>query len=73
VHKFQGLREKAEQLKASANSKYKQLCFAEAIEEYTAALETCPLCYSKERSILYSNRAAAYLYQVRHAAARHSH
>lgn len=26
---------------------------------YTLGLQTCPLAYSKERSILYANRAAA--------------
>lgn len=28
---------------------------------YTQGLRTCPLAYSKERSILYANRAAAKL------------
>ncbi len=36
----------------------------EAEESYTAALKVCPVCYSKERSILFSNRAAARLHQV---------
>ncbi|XP_016118265.1 tetratricopeptide repeat protein 1-like [Sinocyclocheilus grahami] len=35
----------------------------EAEESYTAALKVCPVCYSKERSILFSNRAAARLHQ----------
>lgn len=36
----------------------------DAEESYTAALRLCPVCYSKERSILFSNRAAARLHQV---------
>lgn len=36
----------------------------EAEESYTAALRACPVCYGKERAILFSNRAAARLHLV---------
>ena len=41
---------------------------AEAEEWYTSALGGCPVCYSKERAVLFSNRAAARLHLVMHYA-----
>ncbi|TRZ03803.1 hypothetical protein DNTS_027795 [Danionella cerebrum] len=35
----------------------------EAEESYSAALRLCPVCFSTERSVLFSNRAAARLHQ----------
>lgn len=49
----------AENLKQTGNDLFKNGEFVPAISQYTKALEICPLAYSKERSILYANRAAA--------------
>lgn len=49
----------AEKLKQDGNEKFKNELFLEAIELYTSALRLCPPCYNNDRSILYSNRAAA--------------
>lgn len=49
----------AENLKQAGNDLFKNGEYVEAISKYTQALQTCPLAYGKERSILYANRAAA--------------
>ncbi|XP_020289762.1 tetratricopeptide repeat protein 1 [Pseudomyrmex gracilis] len=49
----------AETRKQAGNDFYKKGEYVEAISRYTEGLQTCPLVYSKERSILYANRAAA--------------
>ncbi|KAF5908894.1 tetratricopeptide repeat protein 1-like, partial [Clarias magur] len=46
-------------LKEKGNAQFKNREYAEAQKSYTAALAICPVCYSKDRSILFSNRAAA--------------
>ncbi|XP_064181279.1 tetratricopeptide repeat protein 1 [Anguilla rostrata] len=46
-------------LKEAGNGQFKKGEHTEAEASYTAALGVCPVCYSKERSILFSNRAAA--------------
>lgn len=51
------------ELKEKGNTQFKSGEHVEAEESYTAALKVCPVCYSKERSILFSNRAAARLHQ----------
>ena len=61
---LQELKDKAQQLKESGNTKFKQQCYSESIDDYTEALSICPLCYKKERAIMYSNRAAAHVYLV---------
>ncbi|XP_076179884.1 tetratricopeptide repeat domain 1 [Ptiloglossa arizonensis] len=53
------LKDKAEKLKNEGNKLFKNGEYTEAISIYTQGIQTCPLCYSKERSILYANRAAA--------------
>lgn len=53
------LREEAEKLKNQGNDFFKKGDYAEAVSMYTQGLQTCPLAYNKERSILYANRAAA--------------
>ncbi|XP_014488516.1 PREDICTED: tetratricopeptide repeat protein 1 [Dinoponera quadriceps] len=53
------LKDKAEKLKNEGNVLYKDGEYAQAISIYTQGLQTCPLAYDKERSILYANRAAA--------------
>ena len=61
---FKVLKEKAQTLKADGNAAFKESRFTDAVIAYTEALQTCPLCYAKERSIMYSNRAAAKLHMV---------
>ncbi|KZC12690.1 PREDICTED: tetratricopeptide repeat protein 1 [Dufourea novaeangliae] len=55
------LRHEAEMLKNNGNDLFKSGEYIEAISMYTRGIQTCPLAYSKERSILYANRAAAKL------------
>ncbi|RNA04064.1 tetratricopeptide repeat 1, partial [Brachionus plicatilis] len=47
--------------KQSGNDLYKQNKFLEALEFYTKALRLCPLDFSKERSVFYSNRSLCFL------------
>ncbi|XP_029157109.1 tetratricopeptide repeat protein 1 [Nylanderia fulva] len=49
----------AENLKQTGNDFFKNGEYVQATSQYTQALRICPLAYSKERSILYANRAAA--------------
>lgn len=49
-------------LKEKGNAQFKSADHGDAEESYTSALKICPVCYSKERSILFSNRAAARLH-----------
>lgn len=56
---LQLLKEEAEKLKNKGNDFFKKGDYTEAISMYTQGLQTCPLAYDKERSILYANRAAA--------------
>ncbi|XP_051960024.1 tetratricopeptide repeat protein 1 [Xyrauchen texanus] len=56
-------RKESLELKEKGNAQFKSGEHVEAEESYTAALQVCPVCYSKERSILFSNRAAARLHQ----------
>lgn len=58
---FQILKAEAEKYKDKGNDLFKSEEYQEAISMYTQGLRTCPLAYSKERSILYANRAAAKL------------
>ncbi|XP_067899462.1 tetratricopeptide repeat protein 1 [Heterodontus francisci] len=46
-------------LKEVGNGQFKKGEYTEAENSYTAALGVCPAYYQKDRSILYSNRAAA--------------
>ncbi|XP_059397878.1 tetratricopeptide repeat protein 1-like [Carassius carassius] len=56
-------RKESSELKEKGNTQFKSGEHLSAEESYTAALRVCPVCYSKERSILFSNRAAARLHQ----------
>lgn len=56
---LEALRCEAENLKQAGNDLFKNGEYVQAISQYTQGLQTCPLAYSKERSILYANRAAA--------------
>ncbi|XP_042355939.1 tetratricopeptide repeat protein 1-like [Plectropomus leopardus] len=52
-------------LKEKGNSQFKAGDWLEAERSYTEALVLCPVCYSRERAVLFSNRAAARLHQDR--------
>lgn len=56
---LQALKNEAERLKNVGNILFKDGEYVQAISQYTQGLQTCPLAYNKERSILYANRAAA--------------
>ncbi|GLH16937.1 Tetratricopeptide repeat protein 1 [Gryllus bimaculatus] len=45
--------------KAKGNDQFKSGAYRESIQNYTLGLRTCPLAFPKERSIMFSNRAAA--------------
>ncbi|XP_055903443.1 tetratricopeptide repeat protein 1 [Eupeodes corollae] len=52
-------KEEADTLKQKSNELFKSEQYTESVEMYTNALKLCPLEYTKERSVLYANRAAA--------------
>ncbi|XP_076625056.1 tetratricopeptide repeat domain 1 [Colletes latitarsis] len=52
-------RNEAAKLKDEGNDLFKSGEYTKAISVYTQGIQTCPLSYSKERSVLYANRAAA--------------
>jgi len=54
---------KGQQLKDEGNIKFRSGALDEASNLYTEALKTCPLNCQKERSIMFSNRAACYMKQ----------
>ncbi|TKS83454.1 Tetratricopeptide repeat protein 1 [Collichthys lucidus] len=49
-------------LKEQGNKKFKAGDWLEAERSYKEALVLCPVCFSKERAVLFSNRAAARLH-----------
>ncbi|XP_014256199.1 tetratricopeptide repeat protein 1 [Cimex lectularius] len=55
----QKYKKEAEALKLKGNDQFKAKEFKEAALTYTLALRTCPYSISKDRSVLYANRAAA--------------
>lgn len=55
----EALLDTSQTLKSKGNDLFKSGAYMEAISVYTEGLQTCPLAYTKERSILYANRAAA--------------
>ncbi|KAF4518050.1 hypothetical protein B566_EDAN009000 [Ephemera danica] len=52
------LRDKAVAKKNEGNELYKAENYLDALQAYTDGLQICPLQFTKERSIIYSNRAA---------------
>lgn len=52
-------KEKADKLKLEGNELFKNEHAEEAVKVYTDALNVCPSTYSKERAVLFGNRAAA--------------
>ncbi|KAJ7997302.1 hypothetical protein DPEC_G00227560 [Dallia pectoralis] len=55
----QSRREESMTLKNEGNSQFKSGGHSEAEGLYTASLGVCPVCFSQERAVLFSNRAAA--------------
>lgn len=53
-------------LKDEGNKHYSSDENGEAAAKYSEAIEICPLCYSNERAILFANRAAVHLKNVRY-------
>ncbi|XP_026166121.1 tetratricopeptide repeat protein 1 isoform X2 [Mastacembelus armatus] len=58
----EGRRNQSLTLKEKGNSQFKAGDWVEAERSYTEALGLCPVCFSKERAVLFSNRAAARLH-----------
>ncbi|KAJ6668071.1 hypothetical protein lerEdw1_016392 [Lerista edwardsae] len=56
-------RNESTKLKEEGNEQFKKGEYKEAEDSYAKALQICPACYNTERSILYSNRAAARMKQ----------
>ncbi|XP_036912682.1 tetratricopeptide repeat protein 1 isoform X2 [Sturnira hondurensis] len=56
-------REESTSLKEEGNEQFKKGDYIEAENSYTRALQMCPSCFQKDRSILFSNRAAARMKQ----------
>ncbi|XP_014787435.1 tetratricopeptide repeat protein 1 [Octopus bimaculoides] len=51
----------AQQFKEKGNQEFKAGNFQEAMKLYSKALQMCPLAFPKDRAIMYSNRAAAFM------------
>lgn len=56
-------REESTRLKEEGNEQFKKGDYIEAESSYSQALQMCPSCFQKDRSILFSNRAAARMKQ----------
>ncbi|XP_004737760.1 tetratricopeptide repeat protein 1 [Mustela nigripes] len=56
-------REESTRLKEEGNAQFKRGDYTEAESSYSQALQMCPSCFQKDRSILFSNRAAARMKQ----------
>ncbi|KAF7252152.1 hypothetical protein EG68_08973 [Paragonimus skrjabini miyazakii] len=52
---------KAEEAKLSTDELQANSQYSDALTEYSAALDRCPLIYQKERSFMLSNRAACHI------------
>ncbi|AWO99723.1 putative tetratricopeptide repeat protein 1 [Scophthalmus maximus] len=59
---LRGRRQQSLSLKEKGNREFKDGDWAAAASTYTEALVLCPVCFSRERSVLFSNRAAARLH-----------
>ncbi len=53
------MRTLAQQIKKAGNELYLKRESVEAVEKYTEALDTCPLCFKDDRAVFFANRAAA--------------
>ncbi|KAI5234994.1 tetratricopeptide repeat protein 1 [Manis pentadactyla] len=56
-------REESTRLKEEGNVQFKKGDYVAAESSYSQALQMCPSCFQKDRSILFSNRAAARMKQ----------
>lgn len=56
-------REESTRLKEEGNAQFKKGDYVAAESSYSQALQMCPSCFQKDRSILFSNRAAARMKQ----------
>lgn len=56
-------REESAKLKEEGNERFKRGDYMEAESSYSQALQMCPACFQKDRSVLFSNRAAARMKQ----------
>nr|XP_004657542.2 tetratricopeptide repeat protein 1 [Jaculus jaculus]XP_045008466.1 tetratricopeptide repeat protein 1 [Jaculus jaculus] len=56
-------REESTKLKEEGNEQFKKGDHIEAERSYSQAIQLCPSCFQKDRSILFSNRAAARMKQ----------
>lgn len=56
-------REESTKLKEEGNERFKRGDYVEAETSYSQALQMCPACFQKDRSVLFSNRAAARMKQ----------
>ncbi|XP_021068861.1 tetratricopeptide repeat protein 1 [Mus pahari] len=56
-------REESTKLKEEGNEQFKRGDYVEAESSYSQALQMCPACFQKDRSVLFSNRAAARMKQ----------
>ncbi|XP_067422704.1 tetratricopeptide repeat protein 1 [Emydura macquarii macquarii] len=62
-------RKESTMLKEKGNKQFKKGEYGEAEDFYKKALQVCPACYQKDRSVLFSNRAAARMKQDKTEAA----
>nr|XP_006137213.1 tetratricopeptide repeat protein 1 isoform X1 [Pelodiscus sinensis]XP_006137214.1 tetratricopeptide repeat protein 1 isoform X1 [Pelodiscus sinensis]XP_006137215.1 tetratricopeptide repeat protein 1 isoform X1 [Pelodiscus sinensis] len=62
-------RKESTTLKEKGNKQFKEGEYGEAEDSYTKAVQVCPACYQKDRSVLFSNRAAARMKQDKTEAA----
>lgn len=62
-------REESTRLKEEGNEQFRKADYLEAENSYSQALQACPCCFQKERSVLFSNRAAARMKQDKKEAA----
>ena len=63
--KLESLRSEAGNIKKVGNDLYQRGENQEAEEEYTKALEVCPLCFKEDRAVMFANRAAAKIKMVK--------
>lgn len=59
-------KEEAQKYKEEGNKVFKEMFYKDAIKYYSRALQNCPYSYVKERSIMYSNRAACKLHMEKY-------
>lgn len=56
-------RQESAKLKEEGNGQFKKGDYTEAEGSYSQALQVCPACFQQDRSVLFSNRAAARMKQ----------